>query len=259
MASSATNPTHAARAIAIVPARLASTRFPRKVLADQTGTPLVWHVCQSAALAQSVGRVVVATDADEVARVVRGLGGEVVLTSPEHPNGTSRLAEAAATLGLGPDQIVVNVQGDEPELDPDAIDQAVAAIERTGAPVATIATPINDPNDAANPAIVKLVLRRDGTALYFSRASIPHDRDRKGGVDARPLRHLGLYVYRAGFLARYVKMEPTPLERVEMLEQLRILEHGQTIAVAIVNASGEGIDTPEQYAAFVKRWMAART
>ncbi len=218
---------------------------------------LIWHVHERAKLAPSVSRVVVATDAPEVADVVRARGGEVVMTRVDHPNGTSRLAEAAAKLGLGPDQIVVNVQGDEPELDPAAIDAAVVALERTGAPVSTVATPLESVGDAANPAIVKVVLRRDGTALYFSRATIPFDRDGVGGgAAARPLRHLGLYVYRAGFLARYVELEPTPLERTEMLEQLRILEHGHAIAVAIVKTAGEGIDTPEQYAAFVARWKA---
>lgn len=243
-------------AVAIIPARLASTRFPRKVLADATGMPLIWHVYERAKLAPSVSRVVIATDAQEVADVVRARGGEVVMTSVDHPNGTSRLAEAAATLGLAPDQIVVNVQGDEPELDPSAIDHAVAAIQKTGAPVATVATPLESAADAANPAIVKVVLRLDGTALYFSRAMIPFDRDASGA--AGPLRHLGLYVYRAGFLARYVQLEPTPLERTEMLEQLRILEHGHAIAVAVVATRGEGIDTPEQYAAFVARWKAQR-
>lgn len=243
-------------AVAIIPARLASTRFPRKVLADATGMPLIWHVYERAKLAPSVSRVVIATDAQEVADVVRARGGEVVMTSVDHPNGTSRLAEAAATLGLAPDQIVVNVQGDEPELDPSAIDHAVAAIQKTGAPVATVATPLESAADAANPAIVKVVLRLDGTALYFSRAMIPFDRDASGA--AGPLRHLGLYVYRAGFLARYVQLERTPLERTEMLEQLRILEHGHAIAVAVVATRGEGIDTPEQYAAFVTRWKAQR-
>lgn len=239
-------------AVAIIPARLASTRFPRKVLADATGMPLIWHVYERAKLAPSVSRVVIATDAQEVADVVRARGGEVVMTSVDHPNGTSRLAEAAAKLGLAPDQIVVNVQGDEPELDPLAIDHAVAAIEKTGAPVATVATPLESAADAANPAIVKVVLRLDGTALYFSRAMIPFDRD--ASCAAGPLRHLGLYVYRAGFLARYVQLEPTPLERTEMLEQLRVLEHGHSIAVAVVATRSEGIDTPEQYAAFVARW-----
>lgn len=257
-----------ARAVAIIPARLASTRFPRKVLADATGMPLIWHVYERARLAPSVARVVVATDAEEVANVVRARGGEVVLTSVDHPNGTSRLAEAAAMLGLAADQIVVNVQGDEPELDPEAIEGAVAALIRTGAPVATVATPIRMQADFANPAIVKVVLRRDGTALYFSRATIPFHRDRAGVMDggggggsangAGPLRHLGLYVYRAGFLARYVQMQPTPLEQTEMLEQLRILEHGEAIAVAEVASRGEGIDTPEQYAQFVERWRASR-
>jgi 3-deoxy-manno-octulosonate cytidylyltransferase (CMP-KDO synthetase) len=270
--------------VVIIPARLASTRFPRKVLADQTGAPLIRHVYDAASRATRPSRVVIATDADEVARAAAAFGAPCVMTSEDHPNGTSRLAEAAAALALNPNDIVVNVQGDEPELDPGAIDAVVAALELANAPMATVASPLGaradgtpDPEraraDLVNPAIVKVVLARDSTALYFSRAPIPHDRD---GLDAapppaaapatspapppaapsapaRPLRHIGLYAYRTRFLARYVTMEPTPLERTEMLEQLRVLEHGERIAVAIVPAGPEGIDTPEQYDAFVRR------
>lgn len=239
----------AAAAVAIIPARLASTRFPRKVLADATGKPLIRHVWERARLAASVSRVLVATDSDEVAGIVRGFGGEAVATREDHPNGTSRLAEAAAALGLSPQTLVVNVQGDEPEIEPGAIDAAVAAARTSDAPVATLAAPFGDGESPDDPNVVKVVLRRDGTALYFSRARIPFERHA-----APALRHIGLYVYRAAFLAGYAALEPTPLEVAESLEQLRILEHGHAIAVAVYPTTSRGIDTPAQYEAFVRSY-----
>lgn len=239
--------------VAMIPARLGSTRFPRKVLADRTGWPLVRHVHERARRATRPTRVVVATDATEVRRACEDFGAEVVMTAPDHPNGTSRLAQAARLLGLADDAIVVNVQGDEPELEDGLIDAAVDALVRSRAEVATIASPWNADDDVANPAIVKVVLARDGSALYFSRSVIPHPR--VAGV-CEPLRHVGLYAYRAGFLQRYVGLEPTPLEQAESLEQLRVLEHGHRIAVAVRPARATGIDTPEQYAAFVARWRS---
>jgi len=256
-------------AIAIIPARLGSTRFPGKVLADRTGKPLIQHVWESTRRATCLSRVVIATDDDRVTAAARGFGAEAVLTSAEHPNGTSRLAEAAAKLGLASDAIVVNLQGDEPELDPSVIDDSVAALmvgEVRGAMIATAATPMlvreqgngDNPDD---PNIVKVVLSRDGFALYFSRSRIPFDRDGTGGEAARCLRHIGLYVYRRATLERYAAMAPTPLEQAEKLEQLRALENGLRIAVAVVRpeaTGGGGIDTPEQYEAFVQRVMSQR-
>lgn len=244
-------------ATAIIPARLGSTRFPRKVLADATGMPLIVHVVQNARRAERLSRIVVATDDASVEQVVREHGIECVMTSPSHPNGTSRLAEAARVLGLGDEALVVNVQGDEPELEPEAIDAAVKMAETTRAEVATVASPLGSVSEAANPNIVKVVCRRDGMALYFSRAMIPHARDGRHAPGAEPLRHVGLYVYRTDFLLKYAAMESTPLEQTEMLEQLRVLETGGRIAVAIVPTRGQGIDTPEQYAAFVERWRQA--
>ncbi len=244
--------------VAIIPARLASTRFPRKVLADATGKPLIAHVYERAKLARTVSRVVIATDHAQVLSAVHAFGGEAIMTSPSHPNGTSRLAQAARDLSLAPADIVINVQGDEPELDPAAIDAAVHALRTTNANVATVASPIDNLADFTNPAIVKVVLKRDGTALYFSRANIPFDRDAQGELaPVKPLRHVGLYAYSAAYLQIYAALEPTPLESTEMLEQLRVLEHGGSIAVAIHPCKGEGIDTPAQYAAFVARWKAA--
>jgi 3-deoxy-manno-octulosonate cytidylyltransferase (CMP-KDO synthetase) len=245
-------------AVAIIPARLASTRFPRKVLADRTGKPLIQHVWERARLASSASRVVIAADDAGVAGVARGFGAECVLTRADHANGTSRLAEAAAILGLAPGQVVVNVQGDEPELDPGTIDAAVEALGRTGAPMATCAAPFAPSDSPADPNIVKVVRRLDGTALYFSRSEIPFDRDGRGGPDAAVLRHVGLYAYTRGFLEAYAAMAPTPLERCEQLEQLRALEHGHAIAVAIVEEARAGIDTPAQYDAFVARYLGTK-
>ncbi|GJM18793.1 MAG: 3-deoxy-manno-octulosonate cytidylyltransferase [Phycisphaeraceae bacterium] len=261
------------RATAIVPARLGSTRFPRKALAYETGKALVVHVCERAAVAESVERVVVACDAEEIASVVRAAGFEAVLTDPAHENGTSRLAEAAESIGLKQHNLVVNVQGDEPEIEASVIDGAVAAASAEFvvpafpemgprcASVGTVASPFAPGENAANPNIVKVVSgladNKSGVApaLYFSRAPIPHDRDGVGGVP--PLKHVGIYAYEVRALRDYTKLTPTPLERAECLEQLRWLEHGLLVRVAIREASHHGIDTPEQYAAFVERWRAA--
>lgn len=258
-------------AVVIIPARLASTRLPRKVLADETGHPLIWHVWQAAGRASSVHRVVVAADDGEIVERVRAFGGEALLTDPSHTNGTSRLAEAADLLGLGSSAVIVNVQGDEPELSPAAIDQAVGALRAGSAPVATLAGPIESAAEHADPNIVKVTRRLDGTAMCFSRAPIPHDRDGvwqagSGGAEGQakvgsatigPLRHVGLYVYTRALLERYVALPETPLERLERLEQLRLLEHGIDIAVAVGDYRQHGIDTPTQYADFVRRWREA--
>lgn len=246
------------RVVAIIPARLGSTRFPGKVLAAETGRPLVVHVAERALAARSVSRVVVATDSAEVGRALAGTGVEVVMTREDHPNGTSRLAEAAGTLGLSADDLVVNVQGDEPEIDPSLIDETVEATARSGEPMGTLASPFRAGEDPANPNIVKVVVRShpDGVsrAVYFSRALIPFDRDRDGAGGVVPLKHAGLYVYRRAALDRFVDMPESGLERTEKLEQLRAVEAGWSIAVLVRAFDHVGIDTPEQYAAFVARW-----
>ncbi|MBS0191770.1 MAG: 3-deoxy-manno-octulosonate cytidylyltransferase [Phycisphaerales bacterium] len=242
--------------VAIIPARLGSTRFPEKVLARRTGKPLIQHVHAAASRAKCISRVVIATDHQRVFDAVIAFGGECVMTSPDHPNGTSRLAEAARLLELPPNAIVVNVQGDEPEVETIVIESAVEALRANSqAQVATVAVPIGSPDEKANPNIVKVVLRQDGTALYFSRAAIPFVRDPGQAPGIAALRHVGLYVYRRPFLDRYAGLKPTDLERCESLEQLRVLEHGYSIAVAVVSAQTgfAGIDTPEQYEAFVRR------
>ncbi|MCA9302979.1 MAG: 3-deoxy-manno-octulosonate cytidylyltransferase [Phycisphaerales bacterium] len=259
------------KAVAIIPARMGSTRFPGKALADETGKPMVVHVCEQASRAESIERVVVATDAREIFDAVNAHGFDAVMTSDEHTNGSSRLAEAAETLKLKGVQWIVNVQGDEPEIEPECIDAAARATGMLGDPplsrfvpygpsVGTVASPITDPADFENPNVVKAVvgiLEPDvgvGNGLYFSRSPIPYCRD--GLVGNTPLRHVGIYSYTVAALRRYLSWEPTPLERTESLEQLRWLEHGHAIAVAVRASSHTGIDTPEQYRAFVERWHA---
>lgn len=244
--------------IAIIPARMASTRFPGKVLADATGKPLIQHVYESAAQARGLSRTVIATDDQKVMQAAARFGAPCIMTSPDHPNGTSRLHEACTNLNItDPDSIIINVQGDEPEIDPALIEAAADALRRLPhIAVSTIASPFAPGEDPRNPNIVKVVRRLNGTALYFSRALIPFDRDNTNAPESQPLRHVGLYAYRRSFLAKYITLAPTPLEESEKLEQLRILEHGHEIAVAVLTPTrgGSGIDTPEQYAEFVKRW-----
>jgi 3-deoxy-manno-octulosonate cytidylyltransferase (CMP-KDO synthetase) len=246
-------------ATAIIPARMGSTRFAGKALADETGTPMVVHVCERAAMAESIGRVVVATDDDAIARACSEHGFDAVLTG-DHPNGTSRLAEAGMILELGEADEIVNVQGDEPEIEPELIDAALAAL-RTGVSVGTVAAPFGEGEDPADPNIVKAVVgrlgkKRVGAGLYFSRGLVPYERDASVGLTR--LKHVGLYAYSFGSLLGYLDLEPTPLERAECLEQLRWLEHGLRIAVAVRESAPVGIDTPAEYAAFVERWRSAR-
>lgn len=237
--------------VVVIPARFASSRFPGKPLAARTGRPLIQHVCDRARLARSASRVLVATDDSRIERVVREFGGEVVMTRADHPNGTSRLAEVARDLPNG--TIVVNLQGDEPEIEPALIDRVAESLG--DADMCTIASPFAADEDPSDPNIVKVVVDRMGRALYFSRAMIPARRDVMG--PSSPLKHVGLYAYRREFLIEYVGMTPTPLERTEHLEQLRVLEHGRSIQVVIADARHHGIDTPEQYNEFVRRWQAA--
>jgi len=247
------------RATAIIPARMGSTRLPGKALLDRTGTPLVVHVCDAASRSALVERVVVACDDVSIRDAVVDAGFESVLTDSGHENGTSRLAEAAEMLGLDPGHVIVNVQGDEPEIDPGVIDAAIDGLDGNDASMATVASPFAPGEDPSDPNIVKVVAGLDARALYFSRARIPHTRDRQS-VDGRdapiviPLKHVGIYVYRRSFLEVYASLDPTPLERTERLEQLRVLEHGHSIAVVVRETHHHGIDTPEQYDEFVERW-----
>lgn len=238
------------RAAAVIPARMASTRFPGKPLADLTGKPMIVHVLERVARCQSVGRILVATDDARIVDAVRAAGFEARMTDPAHPNGTSRVAEVARTLD---EELIVNVQGDEPQIEPALVDRTVEALAaRPDMPMATLVSPFAPGEDPANPNIVKCVTAVDGRALYFSRSLVPFDRDRAPGA-AAPRKHVGLYAYRRSFLDVFVRLAPTPLERTESLEQLRALEHGHAILCAEGEAHFTGIDTPEQYAAFVAR------
>jgi 3-deoxy-manno-octulosonate cytidylyltransferase (CMP-KDO synthetase) len=235
----------------LIPARLASTRLPDKPLADIAGVPMVVRVAQRARLS-AASRVVVAADSERIAEACRAHGVEVVLTRADHPSGSDRLAEACNKLGLQGDDAVVNVQGDEPLIDPALID-AVARLlhERPQCSMSTAAHPIASVAEFTNPNVVKVVLQADGVALYFSRAPLPWWRDgNAGGITAlpepRPLRHIGIYGYRAGFLRLFPALPPAPVESCEALEQLRALWHGHRIAVHVTESDpGAGVDTPE--------------
>jgi 3-deoxy-manno-octulosonate cytidylyltransferase (CMP-KDO synthetase) len=240
--------------VAVIPARFASSRFPGKLLADRTGKPLIQHVHERASAARLIDRVLVAADDPRIVDAVRGFGGEAVMTRADHPNGTSRIAEVAQALDC---HLIVNVQGDEPELEPSLIDHAVEHLRaHPECPVGTLASPFAEREDPRDANIVKVVLDANGRALYFSRSLIPFDRECRGS--APPMKHVGLYVYRRDFLPRYVALPVTPLEQAEQLEQLRILEHGFSIAVAVAVAEHHGIDTPQQYEQFVQRHRAAQ-
>jgi 3-deoxy-manno-octulosonate cytidylyltransferase (CMP-KDO synthetase) len=240
----------------LIPARLASTRLPNKPLADIAGLPMIVRVAHQA-LKSMAAQVVVATDSAEVAAVCAAHKVAVVLTRSEHLSGSDRLAEAASLLALPTDAIVVNVQGDEPLIDPALID-AVASLLKTcpQADMGTAAHPIQNSADFHNPNVVKVVTDAQSLALYFSRAPLPFWRDAGPGLQSaqravppNALRHIGIYSYRAGFLKTFPLLAPAPMEQIESLEQLRALWHGHKIAVHVThNPPGMGVDTPEDLA-----------
>jgi 3-deoxy-manno-octulosonate cytidylyltransferase (CMP-KDO synthetase) len=242
--------------VAVIPARFASTRLPGKPLLADTGKPLIRHVVEAARRASRLSRVIVATDDPRIFDAVTSFGGEAVMTRDDHPSGTDRVAEVAAAL---PDAgVVVNLQGDEPEVSGHALDLVVSLLENDpDAPMATLATPIRDDAVYRDPACVKVVCSRPGRALYFSRSPIPCHRDGPPATGS-PLGHLhlGLYAYRRDFLLKLGTLPPSPLECAERLEQLRVLELGYPIAVGFVDEPGVGIDTPEDYRRFVERWRS---
>lgn len=238
----------------LIPARLSSTRLPRKPLADLGGLPMVVRVARQAARS-AAGRVVVAADHEEIVDACRAHGVEALLTAADHPTGSDRLAEACRLLGLDGRDLVVNVQGDEPLVDPATIDACADALRADpDCVMATVAHVLDGADDFRNPNVVKLVCDARGRALYFSRAPIPWWRDgSRAGLacpgDPAPLRHVGLYAYHAGFLRRFPSLPASPLEAVESLEQLRVLWHGERIAVHVSQARpGPGVDTPEDLA-----------
>ena len=234
----------------LIPARLASTRLPGKPLADIGGLPMVVRVARQAARS-SASRVVVAADHADIAAACEAHGVAAVLTRSDHVNGTDRLAEACARLGLEGDAVVVNVQGDEPLIDPDLIDACAALLSaRDDCVMSTAAHAIGSREEFESPSVVKVVVDAAQRALYFSRAPIPCGRDRDAtAVPRGALRHIGVYAYRADFLRRIPGFDPSPLEAIELLEQLRILWHGYRIAVHVsATAPGAGIDTPADLA-----------
>lgn len=254
--------------LAVIPARYASTRFPGKPLANQTGKYLVQHVYDRTQASDLIDRVIVATDDERILEAVKSFGGEAALTRDDHPSGTHRVAEVAQQLGLVDDDLILNVQGDEPELVPRVLDRLIERMESgPGAErIGTLAAPFdgNGPRTGAgsplDPNCVKVVVDASGRALYFSRSPIPYPRDGGGTIDkpSRWLMHLGVYAYRVGTL-REITDDRFPagrLERIESLEQLRWVEQGFSIAVEIVDHSFVGIDTPQDYAAFVSRTAA---
>ena len=235
----------------LVPARLASTRLPNKPLADLGGVPMIVRVAQRANQS-GAHAVVVAADHADIVAACREHGVQALLTRDDHATGSDRLAEACVLLGLDGDDTVVNVQGDEPLIDPGLIDACAALLaERTDCVMSTAAHAIDSPAEMDNPNVVKVVLDAAGRALYFSRASIPWARDaRARGADTlpspAPLRHIGIYGYHAGFLRRFPSLAASPLEAIEALEQLRVLWHGERIAVHVSHTRpGPGVDTPD--------------
>jgi 3-deoxy-manno-octulosonate cytidylyltransferase (CMP-KDO synthetase) len=251
----------ASRSYIVIPARYSSTRLPHKMLLRETGKSLLQHTYEAACGAKKAAGVLVATDHAEIARDVEQFGGDFVMTSPDCASGTDRVAEVARKLPRA--EIVVNVQGDEPEISPASIDRVIELLEENpAAGMATLGTPIRSPEQLTNPACVKVVFDNAGRALYFSRSQIPFLRDPLDDESAPfndpPLwfQHLGLYAYRRDVLLEVAALPPTPLELAERLEQLRMLQSGGTILVGVVAHASSGIDTLDDYAAFVARRKA---
>ncbi len=228
----------------VIPARFASTRFPGKPLHHLAGKPMIQHVWERCRLAKRTETILIATDDDRIRLAAEGFGARVVMTSPDHPSGTDRIAEAAEALPQC--DVFLNVQGDEPLVCPELIDRLLAALENDpAADMVTAAVPVSAAEGFTDPNAVKVVITADGTALYFSRSPIPHHRD-PGSSPPPWLRHKGIYGYRRDFLRRFVSWPPTPLEQAECLEQLRALEHGARIRVITTTDDSPGVDTPQQ-------------
>jgi 3-deoxy-manno-octulosonate cytidylyltransferase (CMP-KDO synthetase) len=226
----------------VIPARYGASRLPGKPLAVIAGRPMVEHAYRRASAARGVAAVIVATDDDRIASAVAGFGGRSVMTRPDHASGTDRIAEVARGLSC---DLIVNVQGDEPALSPTAIEQAIAPLAADPSIVmGTLGNPLDDASDPQNPHVVKVLVDRQGFALYFSRAPVPYRRE-AGAPGSAVLRHVGLYVYRRDFLLILASLPRTPLERAESLEQLRALEHGYRIRVVETAYQSLSVDTPE--------------
>lgn len=234
----------------IIPARFSSSRLPGKPLLDIAGKPMIYHTWKQATLSNAK-RVIVATDDERIADTVQSFNGEVCMTGKHHQSGTERLMEVVQKLQLADDEIIVNVQGDEPLIPPSIIYQVAENLSQSNAKMATLGVPIQDLDDVFNPNVVKAITDKNGYALYFSRAAIPWQRDNFAQEpkifewQAQYLRHIGLYAYRAGFIKQYVKWKPCPLEQIESLEQLRVLWYGEKIHLGRAKEiPAVGVDTP---------------
>lgn len=227
------------KSVGIIPARYSSTRLPGKPLLEISGRPMIQHVYERARQARTLCEVIVATDDARIVEAVRGFGGKAVLTSTEHPSGTDRLAEVARDLDA---DVIVNIQGDEPLVEPAEIDMLVAPFRRQRSlMMATLATPIQEESDWLDPSVVKVVVSQSGNALYFSRQPLPYQRE---GFPVERLKHIGMYAYRREFLLKFTDLPRTPLEQAESLEQLRALEFGFPIRVLKTDQDAISVDTP---------------
>jgi len=246
--------TNRPKVVVVIPARYQSTRFPAKVLANKTGKYLIQHTYEQACKSKLANDVIIAADDQRIVSAAKSFGARCVLTD-EHPTGTDRVAEVAADLRV---DIVVNLQADEPEIDPAHIDRvAELLIESGDGDIATLGTVFQSAEQVCDPNIVKVVTDSFGRAIYFSRSVIPYDRQAGGvGQLAYYMRHIGIYAYRRQVLIELTNLPQTPLERLEQLEQLRAIESGYTILVGQVDHAYDGIDTPQQYEAFVRRYQA---
>lgn len=244
--------------VVVIPARFSSTRLPGKPLADIHGKPMIQWVVEQAQKSAAL-RVVVATDDERIRKALGPCGVEVCLTRADHESGTERLAEVVEQLGLAANEIVVNVQGDEPLLPPALIDQVAQLLAESDSPMATLATTLDNAAQLQDSNVVKVVQSEAGHAMYFSRAGIPYERDAGPEADiSHCRRHIGIYAYRAGFIRRYLSLPISPLEQLEKLEQLRVLWHGETIAIAdVCEPPQPGVDTPADLDA-VRQQLAAR-
>ncbi|MFS1563890.1 MAG: 3-deoxy-manno-octulosonate cytidylyltransferase [Candidatus Arsenophonus phytopathogenicus] len=243
----------------IIPARFASNRLPGKPLADIHGKPMIIRVMEKALMSDAT-RVIVATDHQAVFDVAQSANGEVCMTDVDHQSGTERLAEVIEKYKFSDDEIIINVQGDEPLIPPEIINQLASNLMLNNVGMATLAAPINDPQEVFDPTIVKVVTDKQSNALYFSRAAIPWERDRfavsKMEIGQHFLRHIGIYAYRAGFIRRYIQWSISPLETIEMLEQLRVLWYGEKIHVALaVKTPGPGVDNQQDLDAVRKAFF----
>ena len=241
------------KVLACIPARYDSTRFPGKVLAKDTGKFLIQHTYEQALCAKTVEKVIIATDSEKVMQACKSFGADCVMTSVEHNSGTDRIAEAVADMDV---EIVINIQADEPEIDPENIDSvAKLLLDNPDCQMATLVARFQTAQQIADPNIVKVITDSEGRAIYFSRSPIPYDREKQGiGRTDQYLRHIGIYAYRKEFLREITALPQTTLEKTEKLEQLRAIEHGYPIITGTVEHSCDGVDTPSQYAEFVERY-----